>query len=226
MLGTLFNFVAVLIGATIGSILGERVPKGWRDAAFMAIGVFTLGLGMDMATPMTVPLAVFTALILGGITGHLLGWMKKPSTESSRSASDSRSAAVKATLLFCAGAMTLVGCMEEGVHGDSTLLLTKSAMDFISSIFLAAALGRGVIWSAVAVLIIQGGLTGFFSYSGDLLSSDQLAGWSEIGGLLILALGIDLLGIKRIPVAGLLPALLWIFLTLPATNWLTAFFST
>ena len=99
--------------------------------------------------------------------------------------------------------MTLVGCMQDGLLGDPTVLLAKGTMDLFSSIFLAAALGRGVLWSTGTVLVIQGGLTLAFAAAGAGIPESLITELSGVGGVLLLALGLDLLDIRKFPLLDL-----------------------
>lgn len=123
---------------------------------------------------------------------------------------------VQSTLLFCVGAMTLVGCMRDGLENDPTILYAKGTMDLISSIFLAAALGRGVLYSAGAVLLLQGALTLGFATLGTGIPEPMITELSGLGGILLFGLGLDLLGIRSFPLLDLscalpvLPILLWL----------------
>jgi uncharacterized membrane protein YqgA involved in biofilm formation len=114
---------------------------------------------------------------------------------------------IKATVLFCVGGLTLIGCMEEGLSGKSHLLFIKGTMDLISSFFLAAVLGKGVLFSAIGVLLIQGVLTLFFMGFGQSISPELILDLTATGGILLLALGIDLMDIKSFKMIDLLPSL-------------------
>jgi len=114
---------------------------------------------------------------------------------------------VSASLLFCVGAMAIVGSMESGLSGDHQTLFAKSILDGISSVFFASTLGIGVIFSAVSVFVYQGLITLTASFLGQFLVPEVVSQMSAIGGLLILAIGIGLLEIKKIKVGNILPAI-------------------
>lgn len=152
--------------------------------------------------------------MIGGVIGELIGierelerfagWLQRRARVRS---GDFVRGFVTASILFCVGPMTVVGSIQDGVSGDSTLLLTKSVMDGFSSIALAATTGVGVLFSAATVIIVQGSLTllsGLLSALTRPAAIDQL---SAVGGLLILGLAIRMLGLKDIRVANYLPAL-------------------
>jgi hypothetical protein len=117
---------------------------------------------------------------------------------------------VTAFLMFCMGSMTILGAIEEGLGGEPKLLMIKSLMDGFSSIALVAALGIGVIFSVIPLLIYQGGLTLLSAWAGEALSEVMIDELSATGGILLIGLGISILGIKRIEVLNLIPALLFI----------------
>lgn len=213
MLGTLYNAAAVAAGASLGLVLRNRLPEQFRRVTFQALGLFTLGLAVTMASEMIDPFAVFLALVLGAATGQTLQLHQRLERWTQGAASGGM---VQAVLLFCVGAMTVVGCMEDALHGDATLLYAKGTMDLISAAFLAAAAGRGVLWAAPAVLIIQGALTLGFGALGDVVSPELIQEGSALGGVLLIALGLDLLQIKSLPLLNFLPALVW----LPLVRWI------
>lgn len=203
MLGTLYNVITVAVGSSIGLVLGQRVPDGMRKAVFSALGLFTLFMGADMMMDITRPMAAFMALVVGAIVGHLVGLDARVKKAADRLGKGEGAALVQSTLLFCIGAMTLVGCMQDGLLGDPTVLMAKGTMDLFSSIFLAAALGRGVLWSTGSVLVIQGGLTFAFATAGAGIPEPLVGELSGVGGILLLALGLDLLDIRKFPLLDL-----------------------
>lgn len=212
MLGTLYNAAAVAVGATVGLVLGRRLPESLRRVTFQALGLFTLGLAVLMIGEMQDPFAVFLALVVGAGVGQTLSLHERLERWTAGAASGGL---VQAVLLFCVGAMTVVGCMEDGIHGDASILYAKGTMDLVSSAFLAAAAGRGVLWAAPAVLVIQGALTLGFMGLGDTLSAELVAEGSALGGVLLLGLGLDLLQVKSLPLVNFLPALA----ALPLVRW-------
>jgi uncharacterized membrane protein YqgA involved in biofilm formation len=161
------------------------------------------------------PFAIFLALVVGAMAGEGLRIHDRLTSRKSAHTPGW----VQASLLFCAGAMTVIGCMEDGLAGDPTVLLIKGTMDLVSSIFLAAALGRGVIASALVVLIVQGGLTLAFLALGPVLSEGLITELGALGGVLLLALALDLLGLREIRLLNLLPALVLLPLMLPVSEW-------
>ena len=217
MVGTLFNTVAVAVGASVGLTLGARWSEALKRKMFVVLGLFTLAIGASMALEASRPIDVFLALVLGTLLGHglklqerLSAWTASPSSVDRSSAS---SGFFEAMVLFCVGSMTLVGCMEDGLMNKPDLLLVKGTMDLISSAFLAATLGRGVLWSALGVFGFQGALTLAFALLGKGLEAELILELSALGGVLMLGIGLQLLGVKahglkQWPLVDALPSLL------------------
>lgn len=223
MVGTLYNAGAVALGAAVGLAFRGRLTESGKDAAFLAAGLFTLGLGIRMVAGMQQPLAVFFACFAGILLGSALGVQRRLDAVSSRWAGNSAGGAdngfLKAMVLFCAGSMTVIGCMEDGVHGEPGVLLVKGTMDGIAAAFLAAAFGRGVLWAAPGVLVLQGALTAAFAAAGGQMDPATAAEFSSVGGILLVALGLDLVGVRTFRMADLLPALVVLPAAVAASRW-------
>lgn len=218
MVGTLFNATTVIVGASAGLAMGSRWSPALKDKTFVAIGLFTLGIAVMMAMETESPIDLFVALVLGGLVGHRLKLQER--LDALQASFQGASGFIEALMLFCLGSMTLVGCMEDGLLHKPDLLIVKGTMDLISSAFLAATLGRGVLWSAAGLLAFQGSLTLAFGWLGTGLDPSTITEFSALGGILMMGLGLQLLGIQpmgdqRWPLADLLPA----FLLLPLVRW-------
>jgi uncharacterized membrane protein YqgA involved in biofilm formation len=223
MVGTLYNAAAVAVGAAVGLAFRGRLTESGRDAAFVAAGLFTLGLGIRMAAGMQQPLAVFFACFAGILLGNALGLQRALDGLARRWGSGGEEGGfLKAMVLFCAGSMTVIGCLEDGVHGEPGVLLVKGTMDGISAAFLAAAFGRGVLWAAPGVLVVQGVLTAAFAAAGGQMEAATAAEFSSVGGILLVALGLDLVGVRSFRMADLLPALVVLPLAVAAARWIEA----
>ena len=213
MVGTLFNTFAVAVGASAGLALGARWSSELKDKMFVVLGLFTLAIGSMMTLETAQPIDLFLALVFGTLLGHSLKLQARLSelTQPKDGATAGRGF-VEAMILFCLGSMTLVGCMEDGLLNKPNLLFIKGTMDLISSAFLAATLGRGVLWSAVGVLAFQGGLTLAFGFMGQGMSPELIQELSALGGILMLGIGFQLLGVRahtlpQWPLVDALPAL-------------------
>lgn len=187
---------------------------------FQAMGLFTLGLGAWMAVQMRDPFAVFVAWILGAAIGQTLQLDRRLQRATARTPSSAGElgVAVQALLLFSVGSMTVLGCMADGLRNDPSILLAKGSMDFVSSAFLAATLGRGVLWAAPGLLVLQGGLTLLFAALGAGLAPEVIQELTALGGLMLLALGLQLLEVRTFPLIQYLPALLLLPLLLEALS--------
>ena len=219
LLGTIINTISVAVGSTLGLLVGKSFSSKAQTGIVVIFGLFTLAISTLMVADMNEPIHIFLALVIGFLIGELLGlhtrfskFAKQFHVEVEQSVANGF---IKATLLFCVGGMTLVGCMNEGISGDYNLIFLKSLMDLISSFFLASALGRGVLFSSAGVFIIQGSLTLAFFMIGSLIPAELLADLTATGGILLLALGLDLINVKKFQILDLVPA----FLILPIIHY-------
>jgi len=217
MTGTLVNVFTVLLGSIIGLLINKKLPERYIKIVFQALGLFTLFIGFMMASKAQQLLYVVFSLVLGGITGEMLKLdvgMEKL-TERMKAKFKMRherfsEGLITAFLLFCMGSMTILGAFEEGLGNKPTLLFTKSVMDGFAAVALSAALGAGVIFSVVPLLLYQGALTLFAEYLGQYFSESIISELTATGGILLIGLGLNILDIKQIKVLNLLPALIYI----------------
>lgn len=219
MRGTLVNVAAVLIGSGIGLAIGSRLSERLQRIITTGLGLSTLLIGVQMALKVQNVLVVIASMVIGGVVGELLGieealeqagdWLKARA----RSSSGTFVAGyVTASLVFCVGPMTLLGSIQEGLTGNPDIIYTKSMLDGAASVAFASSLGIGVSFAAVTVLVFQGALTLLGARLAFLLRPEILNELTATGGLLILAIGLLLLDVKRIRVANLLPALVAVVL--------------
>ena len=219
MRGTLVNVVAVLFGSGIGLAVGNRLPERLQRIITTGLGLSTLLIGMQMALKVQNMLVLIASLVIGGVVGELLGieaglerageWLKSRARSSSGTFV---TGFVTASLVFCVGPMTIVGSIQEGMSGNPEIIYTKSMLDGAASVAFASSLGIGVSFAAVTVLVLQGALTLLGAQLAFLLRAEILNELTATGGLLILAIGLMLLEVKRIRVANLLPALVVVVL--------------
>lgn len=216
-LGAAVNAVAVLIGSLIGMVAGKFLKEDTRTAIFIANGLATASIGAGMALKTGNAVIMVMAIVTGVVVGELLHLEDRLNAAAERFqarlhvASGSRWAEglVTATLIYCIGPMTIIGSIQEGMTGNATLIYTKSILDLVISISLAAALGSGVAFSAVPVLVIQGSLTVLGTALGFLMQPYILNELTATGGLMVIAIGINLLGLKKIKLANFLPGLIF-----------------
>ena len=213
--GTLINVAAIIAGSIIGIILNKGMPKNLNVIIFQALGLFSIFLGITLAfETQNNYLIICMALIIGGVLGEGLKLSKRTENLSetlknkiNNSNPRFTEGLVTATMIFSVGSMAIIGPLNEALTGDATLVLTKSMMDGVTSIALSAAFGRGVIFSAIPVLLIQGGIGLGAGSLQDFFSEELVAEISAVGGILILGIGISLLEIKKINVINLLPSM-------------------
>ena len=233
MTGTIINAVAVVVAGSLGVILGNRLPDRIRETVMAGIGLTTLLIGFQMALKTEQLLIVLGSVVLGGIVGELLdldrgltrlgGWLEARVARlglfgvvagTSTKAEDGTAQApsftrgfVTASLVFCVGPMTIVGSFQDGLTGDYQTLAVKSMLDAFASLAFASSLGVGVPFSALTVLVYQGALTIAAGWLKGALTDAMVTEMTAAGGLLIVGIGLQLLEIRRIRVANLLPAL-------------------
>ena len=231
-LGTIINFLAIVAGALIGTLLGDRLPNKTRDVVTDALGLMTLLVAGLSIIDITKPefkeavgpgmgvLIVLGSFILGGITGSYwkledrfenIGKKLKKSLKTRIKSKDENfvEGFVSASLLFVVGPLAILGSISDGLGKGIEQLALKSSLDFFASIAFAASLGIGVAFSALAVGVYQGLFTILGFGLGDVLNEAQVIALTVTGGLLLVGVSFRLLKIKQLPVADLLPALFY-----------------
>lgn len=238
--GTVVNVVAVVIGATVGVLVGHRLPQQTRELVTQILGLFTLVIGASSVAsgmsaafaeavgPQARLLIVLGALLIGGIAGSLLQLERRLDRGAEllhdRFAARSEGStfvegAVTSTLVFCVGPLSILGSLSDGLGHGSEQLLVKSVMDGFAAIAFASSLGIGVMASVIPLAIYQGLLTLLGFALGNFLPVAQIDALGAAGGVILLGLGIRLAGIKPIPVGDLLPALVLAPLLVAAVGW-------
>ena len=221
--GTIVNVAAISAGALVGRYAGRFIPERIRLTVMAGLGLTVILIGLQMALKSMHPMIVIGSLILGGILGELLQIEARLESFGSwlqgrfAGAGNVAEGFVAATLLFCVGAMAIMGALQDGLTGTPTILYAKAALDGVASIALASTLGIGVLFSALSVALYQGGITLAAESAKSLLTDSVVLEMNAVGGLLIVAIGLDLIGVKRLPVGNMLPAvfvavaLVWLF---------------
>jgi len=221
MKGTIVNVIAIIVGSAIGFILKNKFPEKVNNIIMHALGLCSLLIGMQMALKTDNILLVIFSLVIGGIVGELIGLEdglekigKKMRTKFSGKTSSKRfvEGFITASLLFCVGSMAIVGSLQEGLNGNPEILYTKSLLDGITSIAFSAAMGLGVMFSAIPTFLYQGGITLLAHLIRDFLTLEVINEITGVGGILVLGIGLNLLELKKIKVGNLLPSLLIVFL--------------
>ena len=220
--GTIINTAAVIVGATAGVLMGNRLPEKMRQTVLSGLGLMTLVLGISMAIQTQNVLVPLFSVLIGGIIGEALGiedglerlgrWFEVRLGGASAGHATFAQGFITASLVFCVGPMTILGSIQDGLVGDYTLLAIKSTLDGFAGIALAASLGVGVLLSAVTVLGFQGALSMLALLLGAALGgvtreTPWVVEMTATGGVVLLSIGFILLDIKRIRAANLLPAI-------------------
>lgn len=217
MFSVFVNTFTVILGSIIGLVCKKGIPDRLSNAVMTGIGLCTLVIGVTGVLSGSNTLVLILSIVLGVIVGELLdldgrinGLVEKVAakTAGEGKAAQISQGFITACLLFCIGAMTIVGSLNAGLKGDHEMILTKSLLDFISSIMLSATLGIGVLFSAVFVLVFQGGIVLLAQYLAPFLSEAVVNELTCAGSLMILALGLNIIGITKIKVINFIPALL------------------
>ena len=217
MLGVIVNVITVIIGSTIGLLFKKGIPERISKAVMTGIGLCTIYIGISGVIECKDPLTMIISIVLGVAVGTLLriddGINKIGAFISSKFKKSGKNSAVAegfvtACLVFCIGAMTITGSIEAGLNNNNDILFTKSLLDLVSSAVLSVSLGVGVIFAALFVLVFQGGLVLLSQLlSGILTDPAIITSITSTGGLLILALGLNIIGVTKIKVADFLPAI-------------------
>ena len=228
--GVIVNTGTVLAGSLLGLLFKKGIPEKVSRAVMIALGLFTLYIGMDGALGTQSPLIVVASLVLGAIVGTLLDidgainrlglWAERKFKRGEGETVSIAEGFMTASLLFCVGAMTVNGAIEAGIQGDNSLFFTKAVMDLFSSMMLASALGLGVLFSAAFVLVFQGLLVLLAGWIAPVLTPAAIAEMTAAGSLIMVALGLNLLGVTKIKVADYLPAIVFA----PVICWIVSLF--
>ena len=233
MLGTFINVAAILIGGVIGLTVGHKIPLKFRQTIVSGMGLFTLAYGVYLFTETQNMLIPLGALILGTMVGE---WLKLEErlenlaailqakfspAESSGSADAQRFIVgfVTASLMFCIGPMAILGSIQDGLSGNYQMLAIKSLLDGLTSVAFASSLGAGVLFSALPVLVYQGGISLLARALGQGFDASVVAEMSAVGGVVLTGIAIsNLLEIKKIRTGSFLPALVFAVLIVLGLN--------
>lgn len=226
MIGTFINFATVMVGGFLGLLIGSRLPERLKTIVLAAIGLIVIMLGVSQAIKTENPLIPLLALVIGSVIGELIDidrginrlgdWLKKRFSHLG-SEQNFTLAFVLASLQFCVGPLTILGAINDGLSGNYRLLAIKAMLDGFSAIVLASTFGVGTLFAGVTVLIVQGGISLLAHVIKPLLVSDpqlsiadqpRVIELAAVGGVILIGLALNILDIKRIKVANMLPALL------------------
>ncbi len=221
MLGTLVNASAIAGGCLIGLIVRGRLTEKISATIMNGLALCVLYIGISGALKGQDTLQIIICIAIGALIGEIididkklndLGDMIEKKINGKRKGTSNEKISISegfvtSSLLFCVGAMAVVGSLESGLRGDNTTLFAKSILDGVSSIIFASSLGIGVMLSSFAILIYQGSIALLASGLSTVLTDTVIANMSAVGSLLIVGLGFNMLGMTKIKVANLLPAI-------------------
>ena len=214
MLGTVVNVCAILLGSALGLLLRKGLPQRLRDTVMQGLGLCVILIGLSGAIGTADTMCVIISIVVGGLVGTAVNIEKRlenlgnlAQRKLARGGDGFARGFVTASLVYCVGAMAIMGALDSGLKGDHATLIAKSALDGISAIIFASTLGPGVAFSALAVLVYQGAITLMAGWLKPLLTDAIVTEMSAVGGLLIVGIGLNMLYDKHIAVGNLLPAI-------------------
>lgn len=236
MIATYFNALMIVVGSLLGLLLKHRLKASYQEVVFTSSGLVTLVIGISMAMQTGSYLILLFSVVLGGFIGYALRiedgvlalgtWMERRLSRGKGDVESARNFALgflNASLLFCSGAMTVVGSIQAGTVGDYQLILVKSIMDGCMAIIFSAVYGPGVLASALFVLMYQG----FFTLAGasiaPVLGESGIAELAAVGGVLLMMIGFGLLDIRKTKTGNFLPAMVVAPLLALASPMITSF---
>lgn len=218
MLGTLVNTAAIIAGSLFGLTFSRFIPQKSTVTLIHAVSLAVILIGVKMAWKTDAFIVVIAGLAVGSVIGELIGiegrmnrlgnWLEG---RFSATGGDISKGFVTTSLLYCVGSMAIVGALESGLTGNHDTLFAKSVLDGIGSIIFSASLGVGVLFSAVSVFLYQGLITVSASLMKQFLTTEVITQMSAVGGLLIVAMGFNMLEMVKIKVGNLLPAIFFPF---------------
>ena len=214
MLGTIVNALAIILGALGGVCLKNGIKEQYKKTIMDGIGLSVLIIGIMGGVKSNNIILVICSIVIGTMIGEFVGIEDKLDRlgkflQSKLGGKDSNfsNAFVTASLIYCVGAMAIVGSLEAGIQHNYETLFAKAILDGISAIVFASTLGIGVAFSSIAVFLYQGSITLLSSILSAFLTNDIINEMSAVGGILIMAIGINLLELKQIKIGNMLPAI-------------------
>lgn len=217
MLGTIVNTIAVIIGAGIGMMLKKGIPDKLADTMMKGLGLCTLFLGISGSLDGHNSLILIISMVVGALIGEgidldarlnqLGNWLENKFKSKDGGKVSIAEGFVSASLLFCVGAMTIVGSLQSGLQGNHEMLFNKSMLDFVAAIIFASTMGIGVMVSAVFVLVYQGTITILAQWVAPILSDIVIAEMNCVGSVIIIGLALNMLGITKLKVMNYVPAI-------------------
>ncbi|GAB6179191.1 DUF554 domain-containing protein [Desulfotomaculum defluvii] len=217
MTGTIVNAAAIIVGTAVGLLFRKGINESINNIVMTGIGLAVALIGFKMAFKTENELIVILSLVTGGVLGELInieGWLNKAGlfleskVGGGNGDGEIAKAFVTASLIYCVGAMSIMGALEDGLTGNATTLYAKSLLDGTSAVVFTTTMGFGVAFSAIPVLIYQGAITLAASGIKAMLTPSMINEMTATGGLLIVGIASNIMGIKPIKVANLIPAII------------------
>lgn len=229
MTGTIINTIAIAIGSLVGIFLGKKLKEEVVESCLKAVGIAVLVVGLNGVLSIMLTanpdgsieanggMSLLISLVLGTIIGELLKLdtrLTKLSDflERKLHIEGFSKGFVNASILFCSGAMAIIGSFNDGLYGDSNILIIKGVMDGSSAIFLASGLGIGVLFSAIAVFLYQGSLTIFSGFLAPIISDQLMNNFSMVGFAIVMCIGFNMMGATKFKTSNMVPSLLIIII--------------
>jgi len=216
-MGTIINIGTVVLGGLVGVFLNNRMPQNINYTVMQGLALSTALIGIKMGLETKNLLIIVLSLVIGGIIGELLDieekfdrmgrWLEERFDSQEKGSGNFTKGFVSTSLLFCIGPMAIMGAIENGLTGKYSILLTKAVMDGFAAVAFASSLGIGVVFSSLSILVYQGGLTLLASLVKDFLTDPVVREMTATGGVLIIGLALNILGIVRVKVGNLLPSI-------------------
>jgi uncharacterized membrane protein YqgA involved in biofilm formation len=217
MLGTIVNGLAIIAGSLLGLLFSKGIPDNYKEIILSAVGLSVVLIGVKSALVSDSLMVIIFSLVLGALIGEAMKIEKRlgdlgdffesrVTAKSSDSSSFSRGF-VTASLVFCVGSMAIVGSLESGLTGNHQTLFAKSVLDGVTSVIFASTMGLGVMFSSVAVFLYQGMITLTAVFMKNFLVAETIEQMTSVGGMLIVAIGFNMLKITAIRVGNLIPAI-------------------
>jgi uncharacterized membrane protein YqgA involved in biofilm formation len=217
MLGTIVNGLAIIAGSLLGLLFSKGIPDKYKEIILSAVGLSVVLIGVKSALVSDSLMVIIFSLVLGALIGEAMKIEKRlgdlgdffesrVTAKSSDSSSFSRGF-VTASLVFCVGSMAIVGSLESGLTGNHQTLFAKSVLDGVTSVIFASTMGLGVMFSSVAVFLYQGLITLTAVFMKNFLVAETIEQMTSVGGMLIVAIGFNMLKITAIRVGNLIPAI-------------------
>lgn len=216
-LGTIANSGAIIVGAICGLLLKKGLPEKWQETMMNSIALCIVIIGIQMALKTNNIMITIFSLVIGGVLGEILDieglmnkiglWMGNKLVHGEGTATVLAKGFVNASILFCSGAMAVVGSIQDGLVGDHATLFAKATLDGLISIILTANLGIGVALSAISVGLYQGSITMMAGAIDSIITKELLAELTATGGVMIMAIGTNMLNVTKVRIGNLLPSI-------------------